>query len=591
MISLKKAFITSAIALFGVTMNAQRIMENLGRGFVAVKTDSGYFLSWRFLGTEYASGKNYSFDIYKDSVKVNQSPITNATCFNDHSPGKGVYSIRTLVDGKEQQVSQAMMVDDKYINIPLKLGNYYTHFVWPGDLDGDGEYDLVCLRKSSEAAPQVIEGYTLKGEFLWRVDMGPNSVNQAPGVGKDDAPPASICEYSLGGYRCRDGVTVYDLNGDGKAEVFIRTAAGVMFADGKLLTDVQPSTQFISVVDGMTGKEITRAPLPADYAADGPMSGQFGIAYLDGVHPSLITKMLNRASKSKFNTLICAWDYNGRKLTLRWKFRKDNYPGEESHQLRILDVNGDGKDEIYDGSYVVTNDGKFLYAIPGAVHGDRFQITDIDPDRPGLEGYAIQQAELGHTDEFPWVYYEAATGKIIKTGNPPADIARGTVADVDPRYPGCEMFCSAGGLLDCKGNIIGTNIPVPNFKIWWDGDLLSEILDKNHIAKWDYMNGSSKIIFTATGGRFNTRNAIPFYGDILGDWREEVIVEKSDFSALMIFTTTNLTNYRLYTLPHNPAYRLCFTVKGYLQSTHVDYYLGEGMALPPKPLIVLNKSE
>jgi rhamnogalacturonan endolyase len=144
MISPKKAFIITVIAMFGVNLHAQRMMENLGRGLIAVKTDSGYFLSWRFLGTEYASGKNYSFDIYKGSVKLNQLPITNATCFNDNSPGKGDYSVHTLVDGKEQQVSKAMMVEDESINIPLKPGNYYTHFVWPGDLDA-----FVCLISSS----------------------------------------------------------------------------------------------------------------------------------------------------------------------------------------------------------------------------------------------------------------------------------------------------------------------------------------------------------------------------------------------------------------------------------------------------------
>ncbi len=585
-----KIFTFTCLVLIGNMTKAQRVMENLGRGLVAAKTDSGYFLSWRFLGTEYVSGKDYAFNIYKGLVKLNSEPITNSTCYQDNTQESGDYTVHTVIDGKEQvAVSKAIVIPGKYLSIPLKPGNYYTHFVWPGDLDGDGEYDLVCLRKSNESAPQVVEGYSLDGKFLWRVDMGQNSLRQDSGAGRDDAPPASIAEYSLGGYRCRDGVTVYDLNQDGKAEVFVRTAAGVVFGDGKTLENNQPLTQFISVIDGTTGMEITHTPLPDDYAADGPMSGQFGIAYLDGIHPSLITKMLNRVNKTKFNIMICAWDYDGKKLSLRWKFLKEKNPGEEFHQIRILDINGDGKDEICDGSYTVSSDGIFLYAIPQAVHGDRFQITDIDPDRPGLEGYAIQQAELGHTDEYPWVYYEASSGKIIKSGSPPADIARGTAADVDPRYRGYELFCSAGGLLDSKGNKMGANTPIANFKIWWDGDLLSEILDKTSVSKWDYLNGTENVVFNVTG-RNNTRNAIPFYGDILGDWREEIVVEKSDFSALMIYTTTDITNYRLYTPAHNPAYRLCMTVKGYLQSTHVDYYLGEGMAQPPKPLIKLSNS-
>lgn len=577
-----------------------RELENLDRGVVAVVREGNQvFVSWRLLGTE---PSNLAFDIYRRSgtrppIKLNRHPLKGGTNYTDYGVNlaeDNVYLVKPEGPGLRKSRGgefklAAHTPANPYFTIPLKpvtatAGEYFVQHGWPGDLDGNGEYDYVVTRVPVEYAVnrKFIDAYRADGKFLWRIDLGKYSYTQ---IDANDAPPASVSEYYLGGWHDSDNVTVYDLDSDGRAEVLIRTFAGVTFADGSVIPETDLKTQYISVVDGQTGKEKNRLALENDYIDDGPLSGHFGIAYLDGVHPSLITSLKNRNSKKVFHWIISAFDYSRNKLTLRWK--KVNQDGAEFHQIRILDLNADGKDEIHFGGWALGSNGQTLYTLAKVVHGDRFQVGDLDPARPGLEEYGIQQAENGHTDEFPWFYADATTGQIIRVGSPPADIGRGTAADIDPRYPGYELWCSAGGVYNVQGQEISAATPSVNYKIWWDGDLLGELLDVNYIDKWDYFNGSNNRLFTAEGVRVNSRNAPVFYGDLLGDWREEIVFETSDYSALRIYTTTIPTDIRLYTLPHNPAYRNTLAVKGYLQSTLVDYYLGNGLKTPTPPHIKL----
>jgi hypothetical protein len=568
------------------TALTQRMVENLGRGAVAVQTRNGYFLSWRLLGTEY--GKGVQFNIYRGNQRLNKLPSA-ATCFKDTcSTGNGDYFIAPIKDNKEEKSQKAILLKNNYLEIPLKQGDYSIQHAWPGDLDGDGEYDFIVSRLPLKSGTPIIEGYLRDGTFLWRINMGPNSIKQSPGNGANDSPPASISGFgNIAGYRDNDNITVYDLNMDGKAEVCVRTAAGVTFADGKTIIDTSLFAQYISVIDGFTGKEITRTLVPSDFIKDGPVASHFGIAYLDGIHPSLVTKLKNREGfhLGKFNLLIAAWDFDGSKLSQRWKWVHKNEPFVSCfHQIRIIDLNQDGKDEICDGSYVLSSNGTFLYSLDSCMHGDRFHITDIDPDRPGLEGYCIQQTENGQIEYHPWYYYDASKGKVIRNGGVPQDVGRGTVADIDPRYKGCEMW-SFDGIYNVKGEKISNKMPVANFRIWWDGDLLSEILDRTKIFKWNYLENKMDSVFSGTGIINAARNAPPLYGDLFGDWREEVLWETADHSAFRIYTTTLPTEISLYTLPHNPAYRACLAVKGYYQSNLVDFYLGEDMDMPSPPKI------
>ncbi|MCX4766436.1 hypothetical protein OG562_36790 [Streptomyces sp. NBC_01275] len=388
----------------------RRIVENLDRGLVAVPSGTATFLSWRLLGTEYARyGDSLAFDVYKNGRRLNREPIRRSTTYRDDTPGAGTYTVRAVVDGHRQQPSSAALdFADGYAEIPLAAADGYTvQHAWPGDLDGDGRYELVVSRLSgTRDRPDLLEAYTLTGERLWRVDFGPGSYTQVGGNGANDPAPAAISgSTAIGGYRNDDNVTVYDLDGDGRAEVLAHTAAGTAFADGAQVAADSPARQFVSVIDGATGVERTRQPVPDDFVADGPSGGHFGIAYLDGEHPSLVTKSVTRvgAKRGAFRVLFQTWDFNGADLTRRWRYVVDPASGATSfHQIRTVDVDGDGHDEIADGNYVVNSDGTLRYVVDGAIHGDRFDIADLDPDRPGLEGFAIQQSELGIVSNFPW---------------------------------------------------------------------------------------------------------------------------------------------------------------------------------------------
>ncbi|MDF3140809.1 MULTISPECIES: hypothetical protein [unclassified Streptomyces] len=591
-----------------------RIVENLDRGLVAVPSGGGTFLSWRLLGTEYARyGDALAFNVYKNGRRLNRAPVTKSTTYQDNTPGTGTYTVRAIVSGREQRPSPAALdLAQGYAEIPLAAADGYTvQHAWPGDLDGDGRYELVVSRLSqTRDKPDLLEAYTLTDERLWRVDLGPGSYTQVGGNGANDPAPAAISGSSaIGGYRNDDNVTVYDLDGDGRAEVLVHTADGTTFADGSKVTVASPANQFVSVIDGATGTELTRQPVPDDFATDGPSGGHFGIAYLDGAHPSLVTKLVTRvgARRGAFRILFQTWDFNGTDLTRRWKYVVPADSGATSfHQIRTVDVDQDGTDEIADGNYVVNSDGTLRYVVDGAGHGDRFHIADLDPDRPGLEGFAIQQAELGVVPKFPWYYYDADTGERLVTGRHPADwendtdidVGRGSTGDIDPNHPGYEYWTSTAdvtapgaGVYNVQDGKVSTTTPSINFRIWWDGDKASELLDHTHVEKWDPATRTSAKIFEPSGVVSGPRNATPFYGDILGDWREEILAETADHTALRLCTTIEPTRTRLYTLAQNPEYRLGWTVRGYLQSTYTDYYLGTETRRVPKPTITLPEGD
>ncbi|MFC4072526.1 rhamnogalacturonan lyase family protein [Actinoplanes subglobosus] len=599
------AGLTLAVGLLATPAHAgsekRRIVEDLDRGLVAVPApNGGTFLSWRLLGTEY--GNNVEFNVYKGATKLNRKPLDESTNFTDTTPGTGVYTVRAVVKNREQAPSGPAITPG---DIPLLPAvNYYVHHAWPGDLDGDGRYEIVVSRLSYALdQPNYLEAYTLDGRNLWRVDLGVNSYARAGGNAANDPPLAAISGYGeVAGYRNDDNVTVYDLDSDGRSEVFVKTANGTTFADGAVIRTPGALDQFVSVIDGRTGVERERVPVADDFTADGPSGGQYGVAYLDGVHPSLITKQVVRigAKRGDFRVLFAAWDFNGRDLTRKWKFVRGADQGTSFHQLRIVDVDQDGKDDIADGNYVVNSDGTFRYVVEGSVHGDRFHIGDLDPSRPGLEGYAIQQTEGGIFTNFPWYYYDAATGERLITGSHPDvpqdatlwDVPRGTTADIDPAHDGYEFWAATAnadlpgaGVWSVDGTRIAKTTPSVNFRIWWDGDKGSELLDNTYVEKWNPKKQTTSKIFEPSGVVSSWRNAVPFYGDILGDWREEYFAETADHTTLRLFTTNIPTNVKLYTLAHNPAYRLGWTVRGYLQSTLPDFYLGFGSRPPAKPKI------
>ncbi|NSL56861.1 hypothetical protein HJ583_017655 [Uliginosibacterium sp. IMCC34675] len=600
---------------------SSRLVEKLDRGLVAVRSGTGWLLSWRLLGTEY--GADVAFNVYKNGQRLNSAPITDRTNFQDETAGEGDYSVRAIFDSRRVLAASkpALKLENGYLNIPLKAvptgvpADYYVQHAWPADLDGDGRYEFVVARmpyNDKSGLPCYVEAYSLENGFLWRVDMGVNSYTQAAGIGANDSPPASISGFgNIAGYRNDDMLTVFDLDGDGKAEVLVRTATGTTYADGSTITSTAASDQFISVIRGSSGTEITRTPV-TDLLEHGPAGGQFGIAYLDGVHPSLVTQLTTRglpAKKGIFHFMVAAWDFDGKTLSSRWKWFADNEKTvttvpERFHQIRVVDLDGDGKDEFIGGNYALNSDGTLRYVVDGVGHGDRFQIGDFDPSHAGLEGFGIQQSELGIWSKFPWYFYDASSGTRLITGQHPPyvaevayDVARGSAADIDPNHPGYEFWTSltdstlpSSGLFNVKGERLTYKAPGANFRIWWDGDEGSELLDgvqqgAAYVGKWDPATESVQHLFDPSGVILSWRAAPPFYGDVLGDWREEILLETSDRTALRLYSTPTPSSKRFYTLAHNPEYRLSLTVRGYLQSTFVDYYLGYGMTQPPQPAI------
>jgi autotransporter-associated beta strand protein len=571
--------------------DAPRQMENLGRGVVAVRSSATEVLvSWRLLGYE---PQDLPFNVYRSTgdgpaQRLNAEPLTGGTNLVDATADPSApnsYFVRPVINGIELAASVMYTLPANapvrpYLTFPLQSApDTYVHLIWVGDLDGDGEYDFIVSRLPLNSGRQFIDAYRRDGAFLWRVDFGPNSVNP-----DNIEPPAAAINAGH-----NDGVTVYDLDSDGRAEVVIKSANGVVFGDGRTLVAGDNVTQFISVLDGLTGAERARAPVPADYITDGPVAGHFGVAYLDGVKPSFIFKAKNRVGNGGFNLFIAAWDFDGTNLTQRWKWLRGDQNCPDDHQIRIVDVDRDGRDEICDGGYVLDDDGSLLYTLgpQGVIHGDRFHIADLDPDRPGLEGFAIQQ---NNPSGLLYFIYDAADGTILRRHfGGIEDTARGTAADISAPHRGYEYW-SFHGIHEIKsGELISPDPqrPWPNFRIWWDGDVMSENLNREFVEKWDPSTGGVIRLLTASedGALDSWRDAAQFYGDIIGDWREEVVFENSAHTALLIYTTPIPSETRLYTLPHNPEYRACFTVKGYLQSNMVDYYLGDGMAPPPPPNI------
>ncbi|RYD61560.1 MAG: hypothetical protein EOP83_16725, partial [Verrucomicrobiaceae bacterium] len=488
-----------------------------------------------------------------------------------------------------------------YVPVPIQAtpdGPLDVKFVWVGDLDGNGEYDFVIDRQSAEGARQFLEAYKRDGTFLWRIDLGPNSYYKY-----NIEPGSSAISIGHG-----DNVTVYDMDGDGKAEVLLRTSNGVVFGNGAVASGgASNNVQFLSVLDGMTGAELARATAPNPRLSDGPMNGHMGILYLDGQRPSVVWAAKNRAADESFHGVITAWDWRNNSLTQRWSWVDGGgLHAPEGHQIRVADVDNDGKDEFIDIGYVLDDNGTQLFNIPEIVHGDRFHLTDIDPDRPGLENFIIQQ---NNGTGLATALYNAGTGAIIKKwyAGGVVDVGRGVAGDFDPAVKGCEFFSTQPGIFDCKGNQLNyANKPFPPEAIWWDGDLVREFVStigssatSPGIDKFNTANGSSGRVFSlysdanAPNSPYNNYIAHggrpQFWGDILGDWREELLCVATDNSELRIYSarnadtakTSNGAGFRIPTLMQNPQYRCQATTKGYVQASYVDYYLGTGMTPPP----------
>ena len=598
------------ICLLAADACAQRQMENLGRGVVAVNQGDGkVYVGWRLLGTDPG---DIAFNLYRSAgdaepVKLNKEPIAESTNFADTGVNLGEsnsYLVKPVLKGAEQASSavftlRANAPARQYISIPLATPAGYTpNDASVGDLNGDGEYEIVLHQagrgrdnaQSGTTAEPMLEAYRLDGVFLWRINLGRNIREGA--------------HYTQ--------FMVYDLDGDGKAEVACKTADGTIDGKGKIIGEanadyrnsrgyVLDGPELLTIFDGQTGAALATADYipPRGSVSDwGDDSGNrvdrflACVAYLDGERPSLV---MCRGYYTR--AVLAAWNWRDGRLTRVWTFDSDDgtagnsaYRGQGNHNLSVGDVDSDGKDEIVYGACCIDDNGKGLYTT-GLGHGDAMHLSDVDPGRPGLEVWAIHERPR---HPYGANLRDAATGKVI-WGLELRDPGRGVALDIDPRHRGYECWANnSDGLYNCKGERICDSKPRScNMGIWWDGDVLREILDGTAIDKWDYANGTTNRLFTAEGcSRNNGTKSNPcLCADILGDWREELICRTSDNAELRIYTTTITTDHRFYTLMHDPIYRLSVAWQNvaYNQPTQPGFYLGEGMAAPPSPNIRIAK--
>lgn len=616
-------YLLALLALLTLPVSAQRQMEDLDRGVVAQRTGtSTVYLSWRMLASD---PTNIAFNVYRSAnggaaVKLNSTAITTTTDYSD-SPGATLldgsslaYTVRPVIGGVEQAASGAWTLpaasaSDPFYEIsftgadpandPGPGGPYDNKFTWVGDFNGDGEYDFLCDRLPTNATggpyEQFLEAYLRDGTFLWRMNMGPNSTNRSDIY----RPGASAISVGDG-----DNVTCFDLDGDNHAEAIVRTANGVTVSNaaGNTVTTITApnnTDQFLTVIDGMTGVEIDSAPVPNNWAQHGTLQSKCFIAYLDGKHPSVVLYGYNRATSGQFYRQWTAWDFVGGQLVQRWTWAQDpsTMPGSEGHQIRIGDVDNDGRDELVDIGHVMDDDGTQLY-VTDLTHGDRFHLADINPLRPGLETFAIQQ---NNPTFLATAYFNSETGSFFNKwySSSLVDVGRGLALDMDPNYLGMEMFSTQPGIFNAEGAEIFANSFFPYEGLWWDGDRGREIIRGTNgtatapaIEKFNpstgtpsrlYVNGNNIYdysVLLAYGGR------PAFWGDILGDWREEIVAVKTDYTGFRIFTTNTPAQDRRTCLMHNAQYRVQATTKGYVQASYVDHYLGfESYSEdPPQPI-------
>lgn len=584
-----------------VTVLKPRRMERLDRGVIAVRSGSSNYIGWRLFGTDTAE---IAFNVYRGGTRINGVPVTASTNYVDTEGSlSDVYSVRPVLNGQEQGGSEsAAVLAAPYYNIPVGQvpgdsdWSYEINDGAVGDLDGDGNYELVIKRFSGDYWEfPVIEGYRLDGTFLWRINLGPNHLV------KEEINPL-----------------VYDFDGDGRAEVALRTCEGMTDGigtttgdtDGNGVTDyriygaddgfIDAGPEFLSIFDGLTGVELARTEyIPRVSLTQwgdtyGHRANKFHMvaAYLDGHRPSLvICRGIYGLTKME------GWNYRDGKLYKLWHFNSEDWPGfggQGNHNLSVGDVDSDGKDEIVYGGMCVDHDGTGLYSTEQG-HGDAMHLSDMDPDRPGLEVWrCVETAVTGAA------FTNAATGEILFEYDNGADVGRACAGDIDPRYRGYEMWGSTNcPMYTSQGAVIGPSSLPMNFMIWWDGDLLRETLDHagltgawyGRIGKWDYVNGREDTLLAAAGTLSNnwTKGTPVLSGDILGDWREEALWRSDDNRSVRIYTTTIPTSHRIYTLMHDPQYRLAIAWQccGYNQPPHPGFYLGDGMAPAPQPYIEL----
>ncbi len=580
-----------------------RQMEQLDRGLVAVKTDEGVFVSWRWLGNE---SNTVKYNLYRDGKRVNAFTLNVTNYMDTLGTAESTYQVAAVVDGVEQAKCDAVSVwANTYLEIQLdkpiaynkngtvkETAEYKPNETSIADLDGDGEYEIILKWYPTDAkdnshsgvtAPTILDAYKMDGTKMWRINLGFNIRSGA--------------HYTQ--------FMVYDLDGDGKAEVVCKTADGTTDNAGTVIGDpdaywvngkgyVLDGPEYLTVFNGETGTIIDTIEYEVGRGNVSSWGDGYGnrvdrflacVAYLNGSTPSVV---MCRGYYTR--AYLVAYNLVDGKLVKVWSFDSNEagneaIVGQGNHSVAVADIDMDGKDEIVYGSAAIDDDGTLMYST-GLGHGDAQHTGDLIPERAGLEVFSVHE---NSSAAFGMEMRDAMTGDILWGSWEASDIGRGVSADIDPNYPGAESW-AAGKLVSSTGKVISNDPTISyNFRIYWDGDLGEEVQDGNHIDDWISEKYTTKLLmtnkdFTSSNG---TKSTPGITCDMIGDWREETILFKNDGTTMAIFTTTIPTDYKIYTLMHDLQYRTYIATQNvaYNQPPHTGYYLGFDTTEIPVPRV------
>ncbi len=589
--------------------------EALNRGLVAVRaSQDSVMLSWRYLSSD---PLNQSFTLYRNGKKIAQVPAGQSTTYMDYNPSaeQAQYEVRPAKGKLTGQWTLPAQAPLGYLDIPIQQPavedaepqddagrggrrwrvSYSANDASIADLDGDGEMEIVLKWDPSDSHdnsqsgfthPVILDAYKLDGTQLWRINLGRNI-----------RAGAHYTQFM-----------VYDLDGDGCAEVVMKTADGTVDGQGKVIGDacadwregagetapmdrsrkygfIARGPEFLTVFSGKTGAAIHTI----DYVPQRGDINDWGdnyanrserylacVAYLDGVHPSVV---MCRGYYTRMT--LAAFDFDGKELRPRWFFDSDKegraYHGQGNHNLRVGDVDGDGRDEIIYGSCAIDDNGKGLYSTRMG-HGDAMHLTGFFPNDDRLYLWECHENKRDGSE-----LHDAATGKIVFQFPANFDVGRCMATDIDPTNPGLEMWSGANGITNVKGEVIfeGNARQSTNMAVWWDGDLLRELLDHETVSKYDWVEHTTRPLLHMDDCQFNngTKSNPCLSADVLGDWREEVLVRTRDNQHLRLYVSTLPTPYRFHTFLEEPVYRLSIVYQNvaYNQPTQPGFFFGEDL--------------
>jgi len=595
-------------------------------------------VTWRMLPGDDATT---SFDLYRavgtGTEKKIASNISNRTCHQDGSASKTADNhYRLTYTGSTETLSTFTLTKAQvsgglpYISIPLADTKdvyentakivYTANDVSVGDLDGDGEFEIVVKRLQSvkDANGNIIsdgsgasysqqdclwaviwDAYKLDGTLLWRIKGGPGII-----LGNSSS------------------FAVADFDGDGCAEMAIRTCEGTVFGDGQQISDTNgdgkidyrtwgnlnsskpgyvdhynsAGPEFISIIDGKTGRELARDNFidreTSESWGDGywkrACSFRVGVGCFD--ETGLPSAIFGRGVYG--HSVIEAWDWRNGRLTKRWRFDTNDkgtgkdgkehstYASQGNHSLNVADLDGDGLDEVMYGSMAVDHDGIGLWNTRLG-HGDANHVGKFLPEREGLQMFHC--LETGKTMV---ALHDARDGSVIwkKEAASDNDMGRCMVADYSPATPGCEFCYYKSDLFDQDGN--STGITTSGWKlgfataVWFDGSLSRQGLSEDGILH-SVPNGRTFTMWRYSMAMINGTKGNPaWYGDLVGDWREEIILpDATRLQDIKIFSTWYPTTHKFPWLMTDHCYWMsCLNENiGYNQPTNTGYYLGSSL--------------